>query len=178
MVKCADCGFLAQRHVETRELRDAEGHYRKTGDIPRFHAHGQVTSYLPGEQYEVVPICTERQIDFAEISGQTIEQAIQEERDCPQSRDWIPGVYPKELREMVDREKLLEWQAKEGKAQRDWQSEERTRDNKWRALEMFLIAAGVVAAITIAVYGSGSGGSTNSYLAPSPVATTILQPTP
>ena len=39
MVKCADCGFLGVRVLETRELVDAEYAYRAQGILP--HKSGQ-----------------------------------------------------------------------------------------------------------------------------------------
>ena len=110
MVKCADCGFLAQRHKETRQLLDAEEGLRKKGDVPRQPiGDGPLarTSHPPFV-YEHLPLCAQLQIEFPEEN--TIE-AIQQERECPVFTPWHPGFTPKEHQEMLDRQWLLEWQA-------------------------------------------------------------------
>jgi hypothetical protein len=61
MVKCADCGFLAQRKIATRELRDAEEEFRKTGTVPHqstgFEFPPAGLDNSPDYVYEIVPLC-------------------------------------------------------------------------------------------------------------------------
>jgi len=104
MVKCADCGFLAQRHIETRELRDAEEALRKSGKNLYHLSHDRKSKvYI----YEVPPLCTKRQTEFP-TEEQPIFEAVQQERQCSVFMRWLPGFTPKEHQEMLDRQYLME----------------------------------------------------------------------
>ena len=55
--KCADCGFLAVRHRETRQLLDAEDKLRWAGEMPTpLDSRGYI--------YDEWPVCFVRAIDF------------------------------------------------------------------------------------------------------------------
>ena len=64
---------------------------------------------------------------------------------------------------MLDRQYVEERENNRDNDQRRWQSDERSRDNKWRFAELAVVILGVVAAIAIAVYG---GGGNTTYNAP------------
>ncbi|MDA1218793.1 MAG: hypothetical protein O2909_05060, partial [Chloroflexi bacterium] len=56
-------------------------------------------------------------------------------RRCPSWVEWIPGYSPKEHREMMDRQRLLEFQAKR---EDDWQKFQKQMvadDKKWREVQ-------------------------------------------
>ena len=104
MVKCAECGFLAVRHRETRDLREAEGSYRDTGEIPR-------DLNRPKHLYEEVPLCFERLRIFdpqqcASVAGRQ-EELQGEIGPCVGFTEWHHGFTPKEHREMLDRERIV-----------------------------------------------------------------------
>jgi hypothetical protein len=110
MVKCSECGFLALRHLETRDLREAEGSYRDTGEIPR-------DLNRPKYLYEEVPLCFERLRMFdpkqCESAAGRQEVLQGEIGPCVGFTEWHHGFTPKEHREMLDRQRLLEWQAEQ-----------------------------------------------------------------
>jgi hypothetical protein len=116
MVRCADCGFLSLRHLETRELREAEGDYRNTGVIPR-----NIT--LPKHLYEERPLCFQQLVTFDPEQCKSPEDrlaAIQQERgDCRGFTEWKQGFMPKEHREMLDRQWMIEREDRRDKEMRE-----------------------------------------------------------
>lgn len=155
MVRCADCGFLAMRNAETRVLCETEGGFRKTGNHPRM-----LTARF--NVYEEVPICFKDARDFKEIGvvwGATdAEQrvaALNLEHDCKQWEDWRQGLSPKEHQEMLDRQKLIEWQADREDKDRQWRDDQRKSDHRWRALELLIIGViGVLMAGAFTILGA------------------------
>lgn len=131
MVKCAECGYLAVRHLETRDLREAEGDYRDTGEIPR-------DLNRPKHLYEEVPLCFERLRTFDPqqcTSAAARQEALQREiGPCVGFTKWDHGFTPKEHREAADREKFRNWQAE--------QEAKRVRERRVDALILALIAGG------------------------------------
>ena len=107
MVKCADCGFLAQRDNQTRELRDAEEGLRKSGKTPvRWGEHSFRPMSDPAPPvYEHTPLCAELRLEFP---AENLLDTIQEERDCSTFVPWRPGFTPKEHREMLERQRQRE----------------------------------------------------------------------
>ncbi len=103
VVKCVDCGFLAVRHRESRELCSAELDYREHGRIPNL----QPSSGTGYQMYEEAPLCFQRIVAFrtSECSSPEARVAVlQEERgDCEGFTVWQQGFTPKEHREMLDR---------------------------------------------------------------------------
>ena len=149
MVKCADCGFLAQRHVETRELRDAEESLRKSGKIPLDwgdHLYRPLSDPAP-PVYESPPLCAELQIEFPEKNA---FEAIQEERECPAFMKWHPGFLPKEHREMLDRERMLQWQRDRENEDRRWRDEQRKEERRWRLIELVVLGGFVTFVLVMA----------------------------
>ena len=129
MVRCADCGFLANRNFETGELVSVdEG--RQTG---RFRT-------LPGVTYGPVPTCFRMKANlFAEYLAEKSENRLlaviaKDRGECAGFVKWEPGFTPKEHREMLfDLErKKLEIQEKEG--ERRW---EERRDKRERRFQLF-----------------------------------------
>jgi len=142
MVKCAECGYLAVRHLETRELREAEGTYRDTGEIPR-------DLNRPKHLYAEVPLCFEhlRIFDPHQCASATGRQGVLQAEigPCVGFTKWDLGFTPKEHREMLDRQRLLEWQAEREDDDRKWHAKQREEDNRIRRLELWtavIIAGG------------------------------------
>ena len=146
MVKCADCGFLAQRHVESRELRDAEEALRKSGKNLYHLSHDHKSKVYV---YEVPPLCTELQTEFP-MEEQPIFEAIQQERECSAFTLWHPGFVPKEHREMLDRDRMLQWQREREDEDRRWREEQRKEERYWRLIELVVIGGFVTFVLVVA----------------------------
>jgi len=117
MVKCAECGFLASRNLETRILEETEQITRDTGYV--------LDMYQP-------PICFVRVNDFR-------DDAIQKERICEQFTKWRQGSTPKEHQKMIDREARLKWQSEREDADKRWRDDQRRQDKKWRIVELIIL---------------------------------------
>ena len=151
MVKCADCGFLAQhifRGSIPQGFIDVEETSRETGDLPglsffqafHFTPIGEpdlTPEKMDGDRF---PTCFSRAFNLgqevkdrqAEIqeSAKTdslksaVKDVIHKERTCKQFVKWERGFTPKEHREMIDRE---------------W---ERKNDKKWHIIELVVLVIG------------------------------------
>ena len=139
MVKCADCGFLAVRNRYDFHLDEAGRGYRETGQA----ALGRVNEMAHYELHDQQPICFALANDLkVEFDNETKERnstvsafnVLAKGRDCNSFTKWQQGFTPKEHREMLDREEMLEWQAAREDADRKWRSK---RD--W----YFVIIAGI-----------------------------------
>jgi hypothetical protein len=168
MVRCADCGFLSLRHRETRELREAEADYRTTGEIPpmveaRWGTSTRDPAFMPRPAYEAVPLCFPRKINFADLllwDAQPGDRAavFEAERDCRREDGgfvpWEQGFTPKEHREMLDRQKMLDWQASREDADRAWRerqeekAEKRANTRHWREILIVGLLVGGAAIIS------------------------------
>jgi hypothetical protein len=146
MVKCADCGFLSVRHLETRELREAEGSYRETGEIPR-------DLNRPKQLYEDVPLCFGRLRSFDPAkcgSAADRRDALQMEiGSCVGFTEWHHGFTPKEHREMLDGKELRDWQAAREDADRKWRKDQADSERRWRLAQLlvFGLAGGIIALV-------------------------------
>lgn len=121
MPKCAECGYLAARDQQTRDLKEAEVGMRERWEIPA-DPHGM------RPYYDLVPVCFARATDFAkqvgpEQSRARVVELIQLARDCSSFTEWQHGRSPREHEEM----KLAEEQRKRDLA---WQEERRQADSK------------------------------------------------
>ena len=124
MVKCSECGFLAVRTRTSRELREAEGEYRKRGLRIAISEH--------------IPICFAQVRDFREeiikekgasnLDSVDVIPFVSQEIYCNSFTKWKQGFTPKEHREMLDRE---EW--------RDWQEKQRKWDKQWHIIELVVL---------------------------------------
>jgi len=78
-------------------------------------------------------------------SALEFKDAINEEIECESFMEWRQGFTPKEHREMLDRERLLKWQAEREEEDRKWREEQRKADRCWRIYEGigFVILAGL-----------------------------------
>lgn len=102
MAKCVDCGFLAARNKETRQLHEVER-----------SADGSIDYNQYGTGYMAIydnPICFARAVNLPSQYGtEPIRQVLERERDCKPFTKWQQGFTPKEHREMIDRDKMHKW---------------------------------------------------------------------
>lgn len=148
MVKCANCGYLAQ-HVYRGKIPQGfiamEEEPRQTGELPTlpfslsFHTFGEpdlTPEKMNGDRF---PVCfcrafhLKQEIDnrFTELESSengnyedAVKEIINKERSCKQFIDWERGFTPKEHREMRDR----------------------AAEKKWRVLEVAIIVLGNILA--------------------------------
>ena len=151
-IKCKDCGYLGQRVRDTRQVVDADAHFRSTGDC-------LTNSIVSSDKLcDTHPVCFAKHRNFykdVRAEPQALKAAIDVVLDCPHFQPWQPGVSPQALAEMIYQEKLLA-------EQRAWQAEQarladtRHQDNlrelakatawNWRGV---LLAAGIGAVATL-----------------------------
>ena len=120
MVKCSECGYLAVRDKDSRELKEAEVEYRKRG--------------LRIAKYEYIPICFVQVRDFRDevinkkgasnLDNISIGEFISKEIKCELFTKWLQGLTPKEHVEMIDRERMLKWQIEREDADRKWRTKQ------------------------------------------------------
>ena len=111
MAKCRNCGFLGLVDKESRETRPADDIYRKTGS---FESERVSQRFLP------VPVCSERQRDFARDipdDWESVEEikatrltALFKDFPCDKFHEWNPGLTIKDHKEMVWHETILRLQ--------------------------------------------------------------------
>lgn len=131
---CSSCGFLAVQVPSDESVVESTGlTYRETG----WQTSGDTFT-------NAVPMCfvlaqrIDRESEKLRTQGisQTIENVmavIQKPRpDCPEWMEWVPWLSPKEHREMMDRERMLRWQAAESR--KNW---------CMRVLEIAVVTLGV-----------------------------------
>lgn len=126
-VKCVNCGFLAVRTRETRQLVEAEAGMRQKWHVP------MTSTRL--ECYERVPLCFARAADFTLEAGQNaptdhIATAIQRDRPCTAFTPWCHGFTPKEHQEMLNAKQLQDFQAEQREKDRQFQLQSREADAK------------------------------------------------
>ncbi len=112
-VKCANCGFLAVRNLNTRELVEVEEDLRQKWRLVPANIN------VPGGGeilvYSDFPMCFRRVVDLkAEAqSHDQIKAAITQDRTATCTGDYTPwqqGFTPKEHQEMLNTETMLVWQ--------------------------------------------------------------------
>ena len=152
MVKCKDCGYLAIRNTYTWLLDEAGGEYRDSGDTPVVLDD---KGYNPHRTHELRPLCFAKCFDLRSetkstfVSGKDekgcVVEVISKERECVPFTKWQLGFTPKEHREMLDREKLLEWQASREDADRQFRVQMMNDDRKWQAKQQvsLILIAGI-----------------------------------
>ncbi len=69
-VKCIDCGFLALRDVQTRELVETELHIRDAWKLPPLFG-------MQNPRYEIIPICFARAARLDQEIGKTQATGVQ-----------------------------------------------------------------------------------------------------
>ena len=161
MVRCIDCGYLAARNADTRQLEEVErGHSDTVHEV--FKQCGRLEHEFSGlgERHNA-PICFVGHLDLweeyreatptatqiTELSDSSIVRVLTEERGCPVFADYQQGFTPKEHREMMDRQ----WMQKH-------QEEREDADKKWREKQgrnlviyagMFTVLGAVIGAVIV-----------------------------
>jgi hypothetical protein len=135
MPNCAECGFLAARNNQSRQLEEVESIFRETGK-PAIIVNEQGVLGL-GSSHESQPLCFAQAYnlrrEFMETTHEkypiydapdkeSIATVLHKDRECASFLPWQQGFTPKEHREMIDRERFEERQAKREEADRRWRS--------------------------------------------------------
>lgn len=161
-VRCADCGFLALREVQTGAILEAVYRLRTEWINERELALGRV-------RHERTPCCYRQALDFkaevkAAMAGQLPEvkqekvvlPIIQAERECDKFTPWLEDHTPKEHYEMLvndrlqreledrrerERDRDQKFQLDMKSSEQKWQQEEHDRNRKWQLRLAYLAAA-------------------------------------
>jgi|SRR3972149_4593907 len=136
MAKCSECGFLTLRR-NSGVLEAADEYFRATG-VPD----------VGGGQHRQVPLCFMRVVDFRdefELNNvalrehppeNLVKDVINKERPCNQVTAWKFGFTPKEHREMLDRQWMLDFQTKRENEDREWREhQEQEASKRWQQAE-------------------------------------------
>lgn len=171
MVKCADCGFLTFRNYQTREFVEAELELREKGVITP--SHGQVPSLsdyplcfanavqLPPEYAAITNGELEAPQPDAEAYASITHhgessadehilrwRVMHRQRVCNAFTPWQQGFTPKEHREMVDRQWMIDREDRRDKEMRD-REDRRDREAKSRHRNELVVFGLVLGALTI-----------------------------
>jgi hypothetical protein len=168
-VRCADCGYLSVRDVETRQLAETEIGMRRDWKIP-------LLLIVAGKnRYEDLPICFANAVRFdkliPEYSPAKVVERIELEFECSSFIDWQHGLTPKEHREMMQESELRklqedirkavaaredqrdkenrDWQAEQSRERRKWETEIHKTNRRWQLV--LAILAGVVGLIGVII---------------------------
>ena len=137
-VKCAECGFLAIRNQHTRELHEVEASMRKEWATPKTIIGSLKNVHI----YEGLPLCFRRSPDFPDESignttaSEQIIEVINGDHPCDHYTPWQQGFTPKEHQEMLNEQRMLEWQRRVEIEDREWRTNQEKLTNKrhWQAI--------------------------------------------
>ena len=174
MHRCDQCGYLAMRSTETRQLIEAEKGVRESWVLPDLVLHPGTKSVeqLPicfaGEDEYLFPPGQKAESDYHAVT-QTILSNIQREHTCPAFIPWMHGRSPREHDEM----RLADEQRKRDLA---WQDEQRTaiaareelRDKKNGSRQFWNVIIGGLLALL--------GGAAVNYFFPKPQPQIVAVP--
>lgn len=139
MPRCADCGFLTMRNQYTGEWDEMDREYRETGNPPtRKRLRNDESTVRPlGSTdriypYNNIPMCfigARDEFEDFTVDPETVRQRdgypaamvleiLQKERVCGEFTPRKIGLTPKDHREMLDKQKMLDWQASESELNR------------------------------------------------------------
>ncbi len=128
MVKCAECGYLSVRKKRDYSLLDASSDFRERGAVPNETDDKGMNQH---PLHELIPLCFGRQpylrdaiktIDKQKNSNDEVKAVINKEIDCKEFTKWQQGFTPKEHREMIDREWMMQHEEERENADRKWRS--------------------------------------------------------
>jgi hypothetical protein len=127
MPRCGDCGFLALRDAQTRELVETEAGMRKSWHLP------VLPDMVP--KYENAPLCFAMAADLkAESEGPggtfPIDGILLIERNCGKFTPWVQGFTPREHREMIESQESKE-------RDRQWQAEQKALEHQFQKDQAF-----------------------------------------
>lgn len=143
--RCAECGFLALERRFGGDLATADQTYRNIGEpSPRGPN---------GIELLRTPICFVGAFDLREEIKEDLRNEGRDERDveglgnptqeqslkvitvgrsCEKFSSLRLGLSPKEHREVLDREGLLQWQTEREETDKKWRDNARRSDRKWQ----------------------------------------------
>ncbi len=173
MIKCSDCGFLAQRiyHQNVPQgFLHIDVDARASGTLPGQQGweqfFGKGTKEWRGDAF---PTCFANVIDIETIVNRRVgfdpggirlqmspedlrvlKDELESPRECTEWVKWIRGFSPKEHREMLDRQRLLEWQEKREDADKEWRKGESLSNKKWRIAEFLVIGIAMPLLVIVA----------------------------
>jgi hypothetical protein len=113
--KCAECGYLTVIRMRDRSLIEASSDFRERGAVPNELDDKGGNQH---SRHEVIPLCFDRQlylrdaiktIDKQNNQNDEVKAVINKENDCAKSIKWEQGFTPKEHREIMDRQAMLDW---------------------------------------------------------------------
>lgn len=133
MARCAECGFLAVRDLQTRELAEVEEGMRMKWELPQIL--GTSTN-----RYHEYPLCLVQATNLTRDCGDpyhpdAVRQALWMDRRCDQYLQWRQGFTPKEHVEMRHAERM-EQIAEARKRGDEERAEERRRADQSRQDEL------------------------------------------
>lgn len=137
MPKCAECGYLSLRLTKDRTIAEVEKLTRHDAVNP------SVLSTTVHDQYAGSPFCFVNAFPLAEeIDRQDEKQSVQnrwkhvfwKERDCKESVEWRQGFTPREHKEIIEGEQLLEFQRGRDERQFTFQKEESEKNRTFQLL--------------------------------------------
>lgn len=121
MPRCKDCGLLAHRHRETRELREVEQLFRDERQFSPVDA---------GERYAGNPLCVGMVETFASNVDDQRNQ-FEQERSCSRFIQYQMGFSPKEHMEMNFLERQEERHRRWDEEDRKWRQEQAAKNESW-----------------------------------------------
>jgi hypothetical protein len=146
---------------------EVEEDTRETGEMPGgswypFIAYLAERSEGPQQLHGArTPICFARKIPLAKMAYERLGEMeklpdvkfglsdgvlgiIQQERICSEFIKWIPGSTPKEHREMMDRERMLQREDRRDREQREWQERQERKRFNWNIIIFGLIVTAIL----------------------------------
>ena len=142
-VKCADCGFFAQRNKISREIVEAEDRFRSHGEMAvkasSNPSHGDPL-FGPATEaiYDSFPVCFMRVVDFRkekpemEFNLRLRVEVASSERDCVSYTPWKQGFSPKEHFEMNLLDAQRTWQVERDREDKEWRNQQAAQEHQWR----------------------------------------------
>jgi hypothetical protein len=133
VARCSECGFIAARVWETGEFREIDDKRRDSGELKSGFGNFDpipicfVNCFNIKEEVEVLRKVAHDEPTQNSI-GEWIEphwanhvkQVLNKDRVCGSFIKWQWGFTPKEHREMMDRQFLMEMEEKRRKSDRKW----------------------------------------------------------
>ncbi len=150
MPRCVECGYLAFRKQGSRDLVEAEDAYRRS------ETRG---SWLQGNHvFFPDPICFARAVhlerEINNCRGWSPDEAhagvVAEERTCSAYTPWQQGFSPKEHREMLVAQQMLEAQREQQQLDREWREHQAAEDRAWKSRETWYRRVEILSVIVLA----------------------------
>jgi hypothetical protein len=130
VVRCADCGYLGLRNLETGALDEADEAFLRDATIR------PVSGVRSMAAYDALPVCAKGAVNFREEANPghqpSIVQAITKPRECREFMKRHTGLAPKEHRQMEIDHFIRTEQARLAREQREWQEARQKEDREHR----------------------------------------------